>query len=135
MVVQQNTAFDSIHKARTWGLYAGGGLRADGGWAGDTIDEHGRPTPDIDNWPSAAGGKGFKPLADWTHDLGLKFGIWTLRGVVPQAIAAKSPVLGSSPPTTIDRIVYDPNTCPRTATEQRWCNCTWDVQGRGAYFS
>ena len=35
----------------------------DGGWAGDTIDEHGRPTPDLDMWPSARGGKGFKPLA------------------------------------------------------------------------
>ena len=103
----------------------------DGGWSANLIDAHGRPMPDPVQWPSSAGGKGFKPLADWTHDLGLKFGIWTLRGVAPQAIAAKSPVLGSSPPTTIDRIVYDPNTCPRTATEQRWCNCTWDVQGRG----
>jgi hypothetical protein len=55
----------------------------DGGWAGNTIDGHGRPTPNTDMWPSAAGGKGFKPLADWTHSLGLKFGVWTLRGVLP----------------------------------------------------
>ena len=67
----------------------------DGGWAGTTIDGHGRPTPNVEQWPSAAGGKGFKPLADWTHSLGLKFGIWTLRGVLPDAVASKLPVLGS----------------------------------------
>ena len=31
--------------------------------------------PNVTAWPSAAGGKGFKPLADWTKSLGLKLGI------------------------------------------------------------
>eukprot|EP01047_Picozoa_sp_COSAG01_P054389 COSAG01_NODE_5939_length_3941_cov_35.353462_1_plen_211_part_00 len=47
----------------------------DGGWAGSTIDAHGRPAPDLWRWPSSRGGLGFKPLADWTHSLGLKFGV------------------------------------------------------------
>ena len=103
----------------------------DGGWSADLIDANGRPAPDPVQWPSSAGGKGFGPLADWTHALGLKFGIWTLRGVAPGAIAAKCPVLGADPPTTIDQIAYNPATCPASADTRRWCNCTWDVQGRG----
>lgn len=98
----------------------------DGGWAGDTIDEHGRPTPDINQWPSAAGGRGFKPLADWTHALGLKFGVWTLRGVLPAAVQAKLPVLGADPPATLDEVAQ---VC--SSKHDRWCNCTWDKQGAG----
>ena len=101
-------------------------ITIDGGWSGDTIDGHGRPTPNVTMWPSAAGGKGFKPLADWTHSLGLKFGVWTLRGVLPAAVAAKLPVLGSNPPATLDEIAQ---VC--TSPHDRWCNCTWDKQGVG----
>jgi hypothetical protein len=98
----------------------------DGGWAGETIDGHGRPTPNVAQWPSAAGGKGFKPLADWTHALGLKFGVWTLRGVLPAAVTSKLPVLGSNPPVTLDQVAQ---VC--TSPHDRWCNCTWDKQGVG----
>ena len=45
----------------------------DGGWH-LPISPNGFPMPDPERWPSASGGKGFKPLADWTHSLGLKFG-------------------------------------------------------------
>lgn len=51
----------------------------DGGWSADLIDAYGRPIPNPELWPSAAGGGGFAPLAAWTHGLGLKFGVWTLR--------------------------------------------------------
>jgi hypothetical protein len=98
----------------------------DGGWAGSTIDEHGRPRPDPATWPSAAGGAGFKPLADWTHSLGLKFGVWTLRGVLPAAVQAKLSVLGADPPATLDQVAQ---VC--TGPHDRWCNCTWDKQGVG----
>ena len=98
----------------------------DGGWAGDTIDAHGRPNPNVAQWPSAAGGRGFRPLADWTHSLGLKFGVWTLRGVLPAAVSAKLPVLGAKPPATLDEVAQ---VC--TSTQDRWCNCTWDRQGAG----
>ena len=98
----------------------------DGGWSGSTVDVHGRPNPDVAMWPSAAGGNGFKPLADWTHSLGLKFGVWTLRGVLPAAVRAKLPVLGAHPPATLDQVAQ---VC--TSAHDRWCNCTWDKQGVG----
>ena len=104
-------------------------LVIDGGWAYET-DEYGRPTPNLKNWPSAAGGKGFKPLADLTHSLGLKFGIWTLRGTSPYAVDHKLSVLRASPPTTIDQIVYN-HQCGSDPATRRWCNCTWDSEGVG----
>ena len=36
-------------------------------------DEFGRLIPVEDRFPSSANGKGFKPLADYIHSLGLKF--------------------------------------------------------------
>ena len=39
------------------------------------MDEYSRLQPDIERFPSADGGRGFKPLADYIHSLGLKFGI------------------------------------------------------------
>ena len=37
-----------------------------------TMDEYGRLQPAPGRFPSSAGGKGFKPLADYVHSLGLK---------------------------------------------------------------
>ena len=53
----------------------------DGGWSecGATAtgcDGFGRSLPNPDVWPSSAGGKGFGPLADFVHGLGLKLGVW-----------------------------------------------------------
>lgn len=45
------------------------------------MDESGRFTPALNRFPSAARGKGFKPLADYIHNLGLKFGIHVMRGI------------------------------------------------------
>ena len=39
------------------------------------MDEYGRLLPCPERFPSAADGAGFKPLADYIHSLGLKFGI------------------------------------------------------------
>ena len=44
-------------------------------------DEFGRLIPVEERFPSSAGGKGFKPLADYIHSLGLKFGIHIMRGM------------------------------------------------------
>lgn len=51
-----------------------------------SLDEHGRYTPAENRFPSAAKGAGFKPLADYVHGLGLKFGIHILRGIPKQAV-------------------------------------------------
>lgn len=59
------------------------------------MDEYGRLLPAENRFPSAANGAGFKPLADYVHALGLKFGIHIMRGIPRQAVHADTPVLGS----------------------------------------
>ena len=44
-------------------------------------DENGRLVPAPNRFPSAANGAGFKPLADYVHSKGLKFGIHIMRGI------------------------------------------------------
>jgi alpha-galactosidase len=61
-----------------------------------SLDEFGRFTPATNSIPSANSGAGFKPLADYVHSLGLKFGIHILRGIPKQAVDANLPVEGSS---------------------------------------
>jgi alpha-galactosidase len=61
-----------------------------------SIDEYGRLVPAVNRFPSSAGGKGFRPLADYIHGLGLKFGIHIMRGVPRMAVERKSPVLGTT---------------------------------------
>ncbi len=60
------------------------------------MDKWGRLLPQPNKFPSAFTGKGFKPLGDYIHTQGLKFGIHVMRGIPRQAVWAKSPVLGSS---------------------------------------
>jgi hypothetical protein len=61
-----------------------------------TMDEYGRLTPGLKKFPSAADGKGFKPLADYVHSKGLKFGIHIMRGIPRQAVDKNTPVLGTN---------------------------------------
>ncbi len=49
------------------------------------LDEYGRLLPDTVKYPSSKNGNGFEPLADYIHNLGLKFGIHILRGIPWQA--------------------------------------------------
>ena len=51
-----------------------------------SMDEFGRYTPDVNRFPSSANGAGFKPLADYIHSLGLKFGLHIVRGIPRQAV-------------------------------------------------
>jgi alpha-galactosidase len=60
------------------------------------MDEYGRYIPDPARFPSAANGAGFKPLADYVHSLGLKFGIHILRGIPKEAADKNLPIAGSS---------------------------------------
>ena len=61
-----------------------------------TLDNYGRPQPSPNRFPSAANGRGFKPLADYVHAKGLKFGLHIMRGIPRQAYYDKLPVRGSS---------------------------------------
>lgn len=58
------------------------------------MDAYGRLIPAVNRFPSSAGGRGFKPLADYVHGLGLRFGIHIMRGIPRQAVKANLPVLG-----------------------------------------
>lgn len=59
------------------------------------MDEYGRLMPSPVRFPSAANGKGFKPLADYIHAKGLKFGIHIMRGIPMEAVKKNTPILGS----------------------------------------
>lgn len=59
------------------------------------MDEYGRLMPAPNRFPSAKDGAGFKPLADYVHSLGLKFGIHIMRGIPRQAVSKNTPVLGT----------------------------------------
>jgi hypothetical protein len=61
-----------------------------------SIDEYGRFQPAENRFPSAANGKGFKPLADYLHSKGLKFGIHIMRGIPVEAVKRNLPIKGSS---------------------------------------
>src|ERR1700761_3844972 len=50
-------------------------------------DENGILIPDPARFPSAANNAGFKPIADWVHAQGLKFGIHIVRGIPRQVVA------------------------------------------------
>jgi hypothetical protein len=59
------------------------------------MDENGRLVPAPNRFPSAAGGKGFKTLADYVHSKGLKFGIHIMRGIPRRAVDQNLPIAGS----------------------------------------
>jgi len=59
-------------------------------------DAHGILIPSEHRFPSAVGGVGFKPLADYVHAQGLKFGIHIVRGIPRQVVKANLPIAGSS---------------------------------------
>ena len=60
------------------------------------MDGNGRLMPAPNRFPSAADGKGFKPLADYVHAKGLKFGFHIMRGIPRRAVDEDLPVLGTS---------------------------------------
>lgn len=59
------------------------------------MDEYGRLIPAENRFPSAKGGQGFKPIADYVHSLGLKFGIHIMRGIPRQAVHKNTKIKGS----------------------------------------
>src|SRR5215467_2025483 len=60
-----------------------------------SLDEFGRYTPAVNTIPSAARYAGFKPLADFVHSLGLKFGLHILRGIPKEAVRRNLLIAGT----------------------------------------
>ena len=57
-------------------------------------DAYSRLIPAENRFPSSGGGRGFKPLADAVHGMGLKFGIHIMRGIPRQAVHNNTKILG-----------------------------------------
>jgi hypothetical protein len=83
-----------------------------------TLDEFGRLIPSVERFPSSAGGKGFKPIADYVHGKGMKFGIHIMRGVHRYAAFQDLPIKGTE--YTMKQIAEPWDTCG-------WCNHMWGV--------
>ncbi|CAH1210057.1 Alpha-galactosidase A [Paenibacillus auburnensis] len=74
------------------------------------MDEYSRLMPAVNRFPSAEGGQGFRPLSDYVHSLGLKFGIHIMRGIPRQAAHAASAIKGSQ--ATARDIAHQNSICP-----------------------
>lgn len=61
----------------------------------DEMDAYGRLQPAPGRFPSSVGGRGFAPLADYVHGLGLKFGIHIMRGIPRVAAQNHLPIYQS----------------------------------------
>ena len=73
------------------------------------MDEYSRLVPAVNRFPSAKDGKGFKPIADQIHDMGLKFGIHIMRGIPRQAVHRNTKLLGTD--ATARDIAHDSSVC------------------------
>ena len=73
-------------------------MDSEGKWIPEsTMDEYGRFLPDPKRFPSSVDGQGFKPLADYVHSKGMKFGIHIMRGIPRQAVDNyNTPILGTT---------------------------------------
>ncbi|MCM1567890.1 MAG: glycoside hydrolase family 27 protein [Roseburia sp.] len=60
------------------------------------MDEYSRLLPCVSRFPSSADGKGFGPLAEYVHSLGLKFGIHIMRGIPRQAAYLRTAIKNST---------------------------------------
>ena len=81
------------------------------------MDDYGRLLPAENRFPSAAGGRGFKPLADYVHSLGLKFGIHIMRGMPRMAAHRRLPIKDSA------------YTCAQVANPHSVCAWNPDMYG------
>ncbi len=72
----------------------------------DQMDEWSRLQPSPSRFPSSVDGSGFKALAEYVHNLGLKFGIHIMRGIPRKAAEQHCAVMGTN--ATAD-IIADPS--------------------------
>lgn len=74
------------------------------------LDAHGRLLPAPAKFPSASDGQGFKPLADYVHARGLKFGVHLMRGIPKRAVEENLRILGTN--VRAADIADTKSTCP-----------------------
>ena len=77
-------------------------VNIDDGWyqcpgsQGPNVDAYGRWVVNAANYPGVGSENGIQALAAYVHSLGLKFGIYETAGISSQAVAANTPILGTS---------------------------------------
>jgi alpha-galactosidase len=85
------------------------------------LDQWGRQQPAVNRFPSAAGGTGFRALAEQLHGLGLRFGVHLMRGIPRRAAAENLPILGT--------------TITAAAIADSSARCTWNSNNDGIDWS
>ncbi|MBO9559008.1 MAG: glycoside hydrolase family 27 protein [Caulobacter sp.] len=75
-----------------------------------TLDDHGRLLPAPNRFPSSAGGRGFKPLADQIHAHDLRFGVHLMRGAPRLAVERGLKIVGTN--ISLADIVDKRSICP-----------------------
>lgn len=88
-----------------------------------SVDDYGRFIPAVNRFPSSAGGKGFKPLADKIHGMGLKFGIHLLGGIPREASNSGLPIEGS---------VFTANQAGDSKKTSGWCPDIYGIKENDA---
>ena len=83
----------------------------------------------MNRFPSAVGSAGYGPLADRVHQLGLRFGLYIMRGTPRRAVADRMPVAGTA--YTADEIAGTGSVCPRNADNY---GLNHDHSGAQAYY-
>lgn len=94
-------------------------------------DEWGRYIPAPNRFPSSTDNNGFQPLANYVHDLGLKFGIHIMRGIPKVAVQKKLPVKGA-PGITADMIANNDSTCTWLRDNMK---VDWSKPGAQEYYN
>ena len=74
------------------------------------MDEFSRLIPAENRFPSSSDGRGFKPIADKIHAMGLKFGIHIMRGIPRQAVHRNTALKGTN--LTACQIAKPYSICP-----------------------
>jgi len=84
------------------------------GSQGPNVDANGRWVTDTTKFPNSGSTNGIQVVANYVHNLGLKFGLYVTPGVSLQAVNQKSQILGT--PYTVDQIAV-------TTTTEKNYNC------------
>lgn len=95
------------------------------------MDKYGRLLPAENRFPSAKKGKGFAPLAEYIHSLGLKFGIHIMRGMPRMAAHKNLPILNSE---YTAREVANPNSICVWNPDMYGLKCEQMEAGARAYY-
>jgi alpha-galactosidase len=87
------------------------------------MTEDGRLLPDPSRFPSSINDSGFKPLSDYIHSLGLKFGIHILRGIPKEAVRRNLAIANSE--LHARDAADESDTCP-------WCTYNFGLKENAA---